>query len=136
MSFRIKERSRDKKRKKQSLPVLFAIDVLYRPKRSNDNQSDDGSMVGSLLHSFPPLWPLTLDPDWTTAPLLWRRPLLSWMPGHKSSPGGVSRCWVAVVSRRLGFGSGSDWDLHYQQSRGVRIMDKERYQMKKIFVQS
>ncbi|KAA8582083.1 hypothetical protein FQN60_008823, partial [Etheostoma spectabile] len=89
-------------------------EVLLSPSWSNDAQSGDGSTVCSPLHSSPLLWPLTPDPDWTTDPL-WRRPQQSWMPGHKSSPGGESRCWVAAASRRLGCGSGLDWALHYQQ---------------------
>lgn len=94
--------------------VFYSVEVLLRPRRSSDVQIDGGSMVGSRLHSSPQPWPLTLDHDWTRAPL-WTRPLLSWTPGHKSFPGGVSRCWVSAVSRRPGCGSGWNWDLHYHR---------------------
>lgn len=92
--------------------VLYVADVLLRPGRSSDVRTDDGSTVDSRLHPSLP-WLLNLDPDQTRAPL-WMKPLLSWTPGHKSSPGGVSHCWVSVVSRRLGCGSCWDWALRYQ----------------------
>lgn len=104
----------------------FSVGVLFRPKWSNDVQTDVGSTVCSPLHSSLQLWPLTLDPDWTTGPL-WRRPLLSWMPGHKSSPVGESHCWVAAASRRLGCGSGLDWAPHHQQPGKVRKLDKDKF---------
>lgn len=114
--------------KKKSLPsptCPLAVEVLLRPSRSNDAQSDVGSTVCSPLRSSLRLWPLTLDPDWTTDPL-WRRPLLSWTPGHKSSPGGESRCWAAAASRRLGCGSGLDWALRYQYpGKGWKISSRE-----------
>lgn len=100
------------------------MEVLFKPCWSNDVQIDDSSMVGSLVHPFPRLWPLTLDPDWTTIPLLWRRSLLSWTCGRKRFPGGVSHCWVCSASRWLGCGSGLNWCLCYQQPRTVIILDK------------
>ena len=103
-------------------PVFLPAEVLF-----NDIQADDGSTVDSLLRSSPLLWPPTLDPDWTTAPLLWRRLLLSWTPGRKSSPCGAGRCWEAVVSRRPGCGWSLEWDPRYQQPRRVR---RERQEMK------
>lgn len=122
LMFEEKER-KEKRRGCYLLPVLYAVDVLLRPGRSNDVQTDGGSTVGSHLHSSPRPWPLTLAPDWTRAPL-WTRPLLSWMPGHKSSPGGVSHCWVSAVSRRPGCGSGWDWALRYQWPGKGRKLDK------------